>query len=474
MKKFAIIAAALFIVCGCNQPKYSWEEDLQYRLGVDFTLSREQVKEAIQEYIPEVTDEQIDSWTASGKLEAMEINGEQRWYRRTPGNLFRVDPECKAAKDAQTVSTSEKVDVCGNRLSKTDAIQYGNLKSIITGARESGNPIQAGNPIHVKYTLKVKADAVPAGETVKCWLPYPRTDVPRQQDVKFIGASEEKYIFSDPECQHSTLYMEKTAVAGEPTVFTEEFEYTPYGEWYDLPAMRDQILPYDTSSELYKHYTAEREKHIVFSDRLRKLAAELTEGLENPYDKAWAIFTWINDNFPWAGAREYSTLENIPEYVLDNGHGDCGQVTLLLVTLCRIEGIPARFQSGFLMRPWGDGMHDWGEIYFEGIGWVPADMSFGIPEYICRQIPLQTAPGTVIPGPYAPNMMEFNAEMERFYLGGIDSYRWVVNNDYGCELSPKKSYPRSETVDFQRGEVEWKGGNLYYPEWSWNIDLEFI
>ena len=35
-----------------------------------------------------------------------------------------------------------------------------------------------------------------------------------------------------------------------------------------------------------------------------------------------------------------STIENIPEYVLDNRHGDCGQVSLLFITLCRISGIP--------------------------------------------------------------------------------------------------------------------------------------
>ena len=48
---------------------------------------------------------------------------------------------------------------------------------------------------------------------------------------------------------------------------------------------------------------------------------------------------------------EYSTIENIPEYVLDNHKGDCGQVSLLFITLCRISGIPAHFQSGFMMHP---------------------------------------------------------------------------------------------------------------------------
>ncbi|MBO4767656.1 MAG: hypothetical protein J5532_10220, partial [Lachnospiraceae bacterium] len=61
-----------------------------------------------------------------------------------------------------------------------------------------------------------------------------------------------------------------------------------------------------------------------------------------------------------------------------------------------------------------------------------------------------------------------------FYLGGIDSYRMYVNTDYSGELIPAKKYPRSETVDFQRGEVEWAGGNLYYPDWTWDMEIEYL
>ena len=179
---------------------------------------------------------------------------------------------------------------------------------------------------HVVYTITVDADAVPAGETVRCWMPYPRTDVARQTDVTFIKASEDNPVFAPDGHPHSTLYMEKKAVAGQPTVFSEEFEYTAWGEWHPIdPA---SVKPYLTQGAGYQYWTAEREEHIRFSPRLRGLAESLTAGIDNPYLQAKAIFTYINDNYPWASAREYSTVENIPEYVLDNGHGDCGMVTL--------------------------------------------------------------------------------------------------------------------------------------------------
>lgn len=302
--------------------------------------------------------------------------------------------------------------------------------------------------MRVTYTLTVDTNAVPAGKVVRCWLPYPRADVSRQQDVKFISASEPTYVFSPAECSHSTLYMEKRAVAGQPTVFSETFEYTSYGEWHNLKP--EDVQPYDTTTELYRKYTSEREKHIVFSPRLCQLAARLTEGETNPLLQAKRIFRWVNDHFPWASAREYSTIENIPEYVLDNGHGDCGQVSLLFITLCRISGIPAHFQSGFMMHPRAWNLHDWAEVYFEGVGWVPVDQSFGIPTYARSD------------------------EEEYFFLGGIDSWRMVVNNDYGMPLVPEKQYPRSETVDFQRGEVEWEGGNLYFPQWDYHMEIDYL
>ena len=47
----------------------------------------------------------------------------------------------------------------------------------------------------------------------------------------------------------------------------------------------------------------------------------------------------------------------------------------------------------------------------------------------------------------------------------------VVNSDFGESFSPVKKWPRSETVDFQRGEVEWQGGNLYFDKWSWDLEV---
>ena len=440
MNKFYI--SILFLLFACQSPKTEqpftdWEQERTERIKIDFSRTEADVKAYIQNYIPDVTDEQIRHWEETGALEYMIFDGEKRYFRNAAPNLFRVDSVARAIKIVKD----------GNPLSGSEKVNQKHLPEVIGAVKKQNVDTVLPTRMKVKYTLTVDANAVPEGEVIRCWLPYPKDNQHRQIDVEFIGGSEPVSVFSPDSC-HSTLYMEKKAVKDQPTVFFEEFEYTSYAEWHRLKP--GDILPYDTTTYLYKEYTAERETHIKFSSRIKQLAEQLAGNETNPLLKAQRYFKWVNDSFPWASAREYSTIPNIPEYVLDSKHGDCGQVTLLFITLCRYSGIPAHFQSGFMMHPGAWNLHDWAEVYFEGVGWVPVDQSFGIPVFAQ------------------------NPEEEMFFMGGIDAWRMIVNNDYSLPLYPKKKYPRSETVDFQRGKVEWSGGNLYFNQWDYEMEIEYL
>ncbi|MBP3237353.1 MAG: transglutaminase domain-containing protein [Bacteroidales bacterium] len=427
--------------------KYSWERDLSQRYAVDFDRTEKDVKNYIQEYIPDVTDAQIEDWTKSGKLESMVIGKRRMYFHSAAPNLFRIVPELAALKAEKDSSSGLE----GHQIIDSQTIPV--IEKAVEDNLAAGKPdpyYALPKRMRVTYRLTVPANTLRPGKHLRCWLPYPRSDVGRQTDVKFIEAgvngvpySKDKIIFSDPECAHGSLYMEAEAQRWKDVTFYEVFEYVSSGEWHPIDSSK--VLPYNTESPEYKEYTAEREKHLFFTERIRRTADSLTAGIENPYLQAKAIYSWIDKTFPWASAREYSTIENIPEYVLSSGHGDCGQVTLLFMTLCRAKGIPTRWQSGFMMHPGDKNLHDWCEAYFEGYGWVPVDQSFGVTPY----------------GGY-------------FFLGGIEPYRMIVNTDFGREMSPAKNYPRSETVDFQRGEVEWEQGNLYFNLWNYDYDIEYL
>lgn len=444
-KAWFIIASALVIFgCGravsCDPTLDITEAERQARIAIDFSRDSAYIVDYLKPYYPDLTQEQVAAWEDSKALEGRLIDGQKRYFRNAGRNLFRIDPEARKVFEAVNGVTRDVEDVYLDEYNR----------EVIAAVRSTGQNLVKPVRFTIKYELTVKPDVVPAGETVRAWMPFPREDQDSQREIKLISASEPDYIIAPDEVEHKSIYMEKTAEAGKPTVFSYTFSFTGSNEWYDFAP--EDCKPYDTASDLYKTYTAERNTHVVFTDRIRALADSLTAGIDNPYLKVKSIYGWIVKTFPWASAREYSTIENIPMYVLENGHGDCGQVGLLLVTLCRAAGIPARWQSGWMLHPGAVNMHDWSEVYYEGIGWVPTDVSFGRGRDAVADI----------------------EDEYYFYTKGLDAYRLICNSDYSGRFYPEKKFIRSETVDFQRGEVEWAGGNLYFNQWSgWIEEIDY-
>ncbi|MDO4510599.1 MAG: transglutaminase-like domain-containing protein [Bacteroidales bacterium] len=398
------------------------------RIRRDFTLSPEEGIAAIRKKRPDATDEQIANWKRLKAIEYMNIDGKEVWFRKAVRNLWLLGEEFAADNKAELAEESESMRKYAVRA---------------MGTQPDANGIRDWHHVNVTFTLDVKPDAIPAGETLRVWMPIPYENL-RQKNIK-LESSNRPVTYSEGS-KHHTIYMEAVAEKGQPTHFEYTFSYD-VGERHiaqqDLMAM---VQPYKMTDE-YVKYTSSEYPHIVITDSIRSLAEYIVGGAEvHPVMAANHIFHWIAINFPWAGAREYSTIKNIPEYVLENKHGDCGQVGLLYITLCRAVGIPARWESGYMLHPGAVNFHDWGETYFEGVGWVPTDASFG----------RSTSP---------------SEQMHDYYATGIDIYRMASNEAVGDQLSPAKKYIRSETVDFQMGEVEWKGGNLYYDKWSSNFKL---
>lgn len=440
MKKACWLSlCGMFLFTGCisySESMAGFEQEKMNRTRIDFSKNRDQVIDYIRKYIPNVSDEQILQWENEKSLECMTIDGKKMYFYNAAPNLFRINKEAIAIKIAKDGITEDG----------KDRVNSSHVPLVVSAVKAKKENIVLPVKMHVKYSLTVQSNAVPEGEIIRCWLPYPRTDQPRQTNLKLFNTSESKYLIAPVKYKHSTIYMEKKQEKDKPTTFSVEYEYTSSAEWHHLKP--EDILPYKKNTSIYKKYTSEREKHILFTPRIKELATQIVGNEQNPLLKVKKIYEWINQ-IPWASAREYSTLDNIPEYVLDNKHGDCGQVSLLFITLARYCGIPAKFQSGFMMHPGGKNMHDWAQVYFEGVGWVPVDQSFGL-------------------------FPSKNQDEKYFFMTGIDSYRMIVNDDYSNSLFPAKKYPRSETVDFQRGEVEWRKGNLYFDKWKWNLEIEYM
>jgi len=411
-----------------------FESERLERIRKDFTKNRDQILTELEKMLPGFSFGDLEKYERDKSLEMKIIEGKKKYFKNAAANLFRTNKQMKKLKD-------ERLDQPTDRLKD---FKKAIVPKIIAESKATEKKLVYEENFKIIYTLTVKPNAVPAGEIVKCWLPYPKENHSRQQRLKLLSTSEEKYIIAPDSVLQRTIYMKKKVKKDSATKFTFEYEFTAFAEYNDI--FSKGIIP--TVDAKLSEYVKERPPHIVFTDEIKALSAKIIGDETNPLEKVKKIFTWIHDNIPWASALEYSTIPNISAYCLENLHGDCGIKTLLFMTLCRYNGIPAKWQSGWMLHPVEVNLHDWCEIYVQPFGWVPVDQSFGL----------------------------INSENEKekyFYIGNTDPYHLIINDDYSRPLFPVKIFPRSETVDFQRGEVEWKGGNLYFDQWNYHLDVSY-
>jgi len=411
-----------------------FESERLERIRKDFTKNRDQILTELEKMLPGFSFGDLEKYERDKSLEMKIIEGKKKYFKNAAANLFRTNKQMKKLKD-------ERLDQPTDRLKD---FKKAIVPKIIAESKAAEKKLVYEENFTIIYTLTVKPNAVPAGEIVKCWLPYPKENHSRQQRLKLLSTSEEKYIIAPDSVLQRTIYMKKKVKKDSATKFTFEYEFTAFAEYNDI--FSKGIIP--PADEKLSEYVKERTPHIIFTDEIKALSAKIIGDETNPLEKVKKIFTWIHDNIPWASALEYSTIQNISAYCLENLHGDCGIKTLLFMTLCRYNGIPAKWQSGWMLHPVEVNLHDWCEIYVQPFGWVPVDQSFGL----------------------------INSENEKekyFYIGNTDPYHLIINDDYSRPLFPVKIFPRSETVDFQRGEVEWKGGNLYFDQWNYHLDVSY-
>ncbi len=444
MKKYTIIASGALgvMAAACNgagadgNSAPAWLETdsvaaIEARIAADFTLSREELAERLSEKYEGIQASDLDSLTARHYLEAKIIDGELRFHRKAPGNFGLLDPRFNGGTPPRGARASAA------RISYVDSV---------LAWRRGTMPDGGAHEVTYSFTVDVPYHKAIAGDTLRVWMPLP-VESARQYGVEILRSTPAHYITSDGRSEHNTIYFEGPAPAakGDTARFGYTARFVTTGAYVSAADIERSLEPYDRTSPDYERYTRLPDgPHIV---RLDSLASVIVGKETNPFRQSELVYDYIINRFPWAGAREYSTLSCIPEYVQREGHGDCGQVSLLYISLMRTLGVPARWESGWMLHPGEKNLHDWAEVYFEGVGWLPVDVSFG--RYTGASDP----------------------EARTFYSHGIDAHRFATNRGVGDTLYPPKRFVRSETVDFQLGEVETAKGNLYYPAWDSHMEL---
>lgn len=412
------------------------------RIADDYSFTRQQLDQFLLQGITGVTTQEIDQWIEAGKLDFKVIDGEQRFVGASRSNLFFRYPEIRARRISQPDDTGARFLLEHARRVRSEMNHPGQYNS---------HPRR----FNITMTIRVLPDTIPAGQVIQCWMPYPQqTDF--QSGVELLSSSPTPLFINGPNYPTRSLYFEQPSAGDRDTTFRASWTMESRPRLVsidpDLVAATDQ-----TANPYFLPFTAEKPPHTVFSDRIRALAAEIVGDETNPAVKARLIYDWLSHNKKYSYAREYSTLRNIPEYVLDQGYGDCGQIALTFIALCRAAGIPARWQSGWVLYPHNRNLHDWTEIHLAPYGWVPVDPDFAMS---IRQHYDALDDGE-------------KQELIDFYFGGIDGYRMAVNSDHSHPHFPPKKDFRSDNVDFQRGELESQGRNIYFNRFRYRLEVDY-
>lgn len=439
----AALRKQLVICSNLNRMKdFGDEIERLDRLTQDFNLTATQLLEKINDDIPDVTMDDLLKWKEAGDLQWALIDDKECFFRKEPRNLYRHNEEAKKRKEAFTKTVISKED--------TSALRGFNLHDHLTDVLkeidETGSDRAITVTMTATQTVTLDPGVVPVGETVRCWIPFPQ-EYQRQRDIELLETSCPNPIVAPNGSAHRTVYQEQK-VADNPTTMTFFVKYRYTTESYVPQIDPEKVTPYNQDSELYKEYTAEALPHIRFTPEVKALVKDIIGDETNPLLKADKLFRWMDGNIGYCSEMEYSIMPSIIDKIMYERAGDCGIQAIMFINLCRAAGVPARWQSGWAMRPNAANLHDWAEFYVEPYGWLPADPSFGLRDHD-------------------------DARIKNFYIGHIDSYRLIANLGFAQPFSPKKNDLRSDPIDNQRGELEWLRGNIYYDQFSYKMEIEY-
>ena len=262
-------------------------------------------------------------------------------------------------------------------------------------------------------------------------LPIPKV-CQQVSNIEILDASPEITSIAPEDAAQRTVYFE--TVLQENQQFMVEYAYDYHVDYVELD-------PEKASAEQPDFCTNEQAPHIVFTPYLRALLEEILDGETNPVKKARKIYDFVTTKVMYSYMREYFTIPCIPEYAALNLKGDCGVQALLFITLCRMTGIPARWQSGLYATEFYTGCHDWAQFYVAPYGWVFADLSFGGSAWRMG-----------------------NTERWNYYFGNLDIFRMPANSEIQAEFIPEKKWLRIDPVDNQRGEMEYEDHGLAFQD----------
>jgi hypothetical protein len=166
-------------------------------------------------------------------------------------------------------------------------------------------------------------------------------------------------------------------------------------------------------------------------ERVKALAAEVTQSANNPYDKAKLLETYLSSNYKYTNKPDLSkgrSRDFVDRFLFEVKEGYCDYYSSAFVVMARSLGIPARWVKGYssgytedeefmtgipeldadpdragIYTVRNSDAHSWAEVYLEGYGWIPFEPTSGF------SIPIALPEGELLT---LPDLSELTALQE--------------------------------------------------------------
>ena len=388
-----------------------YENYILQKLQKEFPDTEEEVIRKFREILPDFSMEDLRRAEEENLAEWILVDGRKHYIHNLIRNLSDKEPEIR------------------RRLGKED--EKNEAKRLLLEAiHEMQEKGEKSVRIHLKTAIRLKEECFESGMKIRAHLPLP-AELFRTSDVKLLDHAPGKVTVDAPDARWRSICFEDTLE--ENRTFFAEYAYTVKANYVDLwkEELPETEAKAASDAKLGEEYLSEQYPHIRFTPYLRSLASEIVGTEKRPVEIARRIYDYVTKNVQYSYMRNYSIQTCIPEYCAANLRGDCGVQALLFITLCRIAGVPAGWESGLYSNPVSLGAHDWAMFYAEPYGWLYADPSFGGSAYAAG-----------------------DENRRRFYFGNLEPFRMAANHAFQQKFTVKKEFLPIDTCDNQLGEME--------------------
>jgi hypothetical protein len=155
---------------------------------------------------------------------------------------------------------------------------------------------------------------------------------------------------------------------------------------YEITSWVPRVTAQELSSASTDYPPEISDKYLRLPDsvpqRVKDLAARLTEGATSPYDKALRVQEYLRVTYPYKldVSAPPPNRDVVDYFLFDAPGGFCSYFASAMTVMLRSQGVPARVVAGFATGEW-DGLtrkyrvsaklaHAWVEVYFPSYGWI--------------------------------------------------------------------------------------------------------